>query len=233
MFHNGTRVKGTYEGIEFTGVIRELNGYSTVLLDRSISMNNDHKDRLYIDFDHNTGKSKTGNLVALPDRIDSELELLPLTVWSQDSADKEFKARLGTYADYRTAYVQLHTTYTTKKTAVTCEYGCKHMIDKRVPVLPTVDEIALKLAWSMHCISEYARYQTRLTELARREAYSSIIDRLVHGGSKVIHASGYFPGCYGDLPKATIKKIEDELKAHYERICAEYRQQILGKDIDS
>lgn len=237
MLQQGTKVRGSIGGHQFTGYIAHYMPWTGIKLDQPITGNGDYKESLYISVADSvkampvnacrvvSDRNKQDWIEQIPDRPGSECEPLPLS----DIARQTFTAELKhiTPENYRKQYESAHTTYRTVKRKVTCEYGHTHMVDTREPIKPTIDANRLNLAYFWHCLAEYARYQDQCEYTARLERWHHLAGKLALAGGHINYG-----GDYGDLPHDTVCKIKDELSKQYWALCADYKAKIFGPYLD-
>lgn len=223
MLQDGTKVHGVIDGHNITGYISHYMPWTTVDLDQALIINGDYRDHLYISIADSV-KAMPANVTKVKDNKGNWIEQIPDVVGSEciplpisDSAEmKQF-----TLVHYREQIESRLTTYKTVKRAVTCEYGCKHMIDTRIPVKPTLDVSRLNIAYFWHCLAEYARYLDDCEYTAKCQCW-------YHLAGKFALSCLAHDGSYGDLPAQTVKAIQAELSAQYESMCDDYKRKIFG-----
>lgn len=169
----GTRVKGIHNGETFTGTLREYNHISTIDLDVvRLDYAGRYSDTLYmyetIETCIEVNNSDRHYFVELlPEDEPTEF---PLSIITQQSLNRQYNN--VTRQQYRESVIRAKTTYKTVKKTVTCEYGCKHVIDTRVEVLPTISESDISTAYFFDCLARFAKYLEHCERQRQRDTES-------------------------------------------------------------
>ena len=218
MLTNGCRVAGVYDGKSFTGNLYELNHISSIELDNGIiGFDGRYTERLHMYTDNHKASQQFWEIAESP--VNSEYVPGELSEIARESLAKQFKP--VKLSEYRAMVQNRLMTYKTVKQAVTCEYGHKHMIDRRVPVAPAIDEKLLNIEFFFYCLAEYARYLEEREYVARNETWNRLARKL---SLSAIAYDGTFEG----LDTETIKHIRAELSKQYDDLCFDYQVKIYG-----